>query len=116
MEEPPAPAPAPVVVVKIEDVLPAKPADADEATAAAPIGLTRDAVFAKAKETGLTLVKQVKAESYGYAELPHRAAVRAMLAESKKLCGNGVGRLGAAVETGLAAVFDLLGTALRERT
>ena len=65
MEEPPAPAPAPVVEVKIEDVLPAKPADADEATAAAPIGLTRDAVFAKAKETGLTLVKQVKAESYG---------------------------------------------------
>lgn len=64
MEEP-APAPAPVVEVKIEDVLPAKPADADEATAAAPIGLTRDAVFAKAKETGLTLVKQVKAESYG---------------------------------------------------
>lgn len=29
---------------------------------------------------------------------------------------SGVGRLGAAVETGLAAVFDLLGTALRERT
>ena len=29
---------------------------------------------------------------------------------------SGVGRLGAAVETGLAAVFDLLGSALRERS
>ena len=74
---------ASAVQVVIEDVLP-KP----EAVKAAPVGLTRDAVFAKAKEHAISLVqKHVREEGYGYAELPHRVAVRAMLAESKKLCG-----------------------------
>ena len=57
-----------------------------------------------------------------FKEIPHRPAVREMLGTVRKLVSRctelqaaGVGKLGAQVDTCLAAVFDLLGTVSRER-